>query len=228
MPYSWLLFDIDNTLLDFSTASEQSFFKTLASHKVHGTHEMHAVYKKVNAQVWDDFENNKIDALKLRWLRFEKFFQAIDIRPCSPKLFGQQYLQNLVQFSEAYSGVIPLLEKLKSNYRLSVITNGLKEVQRPRLTKLGLDKYFDSIIVSDEIGVAKPHKAFFDHTYNSIPDPPSKDKILVIGDSLNSDILGGNNFGVKTCWVNKNGRTKDHIIPVHEISSVLELENILE
>jgi FMN phosphatase YigB (HAD superfamily) len=86
---------------------------------------------------------------------------------------------------------------------------------------------FDSIIVSDEIGVAKPDVQFFEHTYKTIPNPPDKSKIIVIGDNLMSDILGGQNFGVDTCWISHKKENRSNIIPPYSIDSVFDIEDIL-
>ena len=115
--------------------------------------------------------------------------------------FNAKYLSNLVKHTTVRPEVINMLTKLKAHFKMSIITNGLKEVQRPRLDKCLMTHLFDSIIVSDEIGAAKPDLAFFDVAIKSIPITIKKDKILVIGDSLKSDIAGGINYGLKTCLI---------------------------
>jgi len=225
--YKWLLFDADNTFLDFATASKKSLFTTCKNYDVKCDENIYKTYKVENAKVWESFENNEITALELRSLRFAKFFSAIDVKGIDPFEFNVQFLQNLVEVSEAYDGAIHFLENLKHQYTLSVITNGLKEVQRPRINRLKMNHIFESIIVSDEIGVAKPDIKFFEHSYNTISNPPPKSEVLVIGDNLKSDIQGGINFGVDTCWISHENENNSSIEPTYSVNNLLDLHKIL-
>lgn len=225
--YKWLLFDADNTFLDFSAASKKSLFSTCSDYGVDCNEDIHKVYKVENAKVWESFENKEITALELRSLRFQKFFDAIQVKGIDPYEFNAAFLENIIAESEAFDGAIELLENLKSNYKISVITNGLKEVQRPRIRKLKMERLFDSIVVSDEIGVAKPDIGFFEYSYNSIPNPPPKSEILVIGDSLKSDIQGGTNFGVDTCWLSHKSTNASSIKPTYTINTIHDLHEVL-
>ncbi len=228
MQFKWLMFDADNTLLDFSGASKQSLWQTFEDNGHACNAEIYAIYKKVNGQIWSDFEQGKITAEALRPKRFAELFKAIDLYPASPENFSKAYLENLIYKSEIYDGVKGILKKLKPEYHLSIITNGLKEVQRPRLRRLDIDQYFDSIIVSDEVGVAKPDKAYFDIAYSSIENPPPKEQVLVIGDSLKSDILGGLNYGFKTCWINPNQLPViEGIEPDYQLKSAIDIVELL-
>jgi len=223
-----LLFDADNTLIDFSNASKAAFWQTFEDYGQTCTDDIHATYKPINHRVWTDFEQGKITAERLRVKRFADLFEAIDQFPAPPEDFSKRYLENLITKSESYDGVKEMLEELQANYRMSIITNGLREVQRPRLRKLGMTHYFDSIIVSDEIGFAKPDERYFEIAFHSIDNPPARENTLVIGDNLKSDILGGIRYGLKTCWLNASGKTNDtDIQPDFEIQDVLELPNLL-
>lgn len=225
--YKWLLFDADNTFLDFATASKKSLFSTCSNYDLPCDEEIYKIYKVENAKVWESFENKEITALELRSLRFARFFDAVDIKGIDPFEFNTQFLQNLVEVSEAYQGAKELMENLKPNFTLSVITNGLKEVQRPRIHRLQMQHLFESIIVSDEIGVAKPDVRFFEHSYNSISNPPPKSEVLVIGDNLKSDILGGKNFGVDTCWLSHDKPNDTSIQPTYTVKNLFDLPEIL-
>jgi len=225
--YKWLLFDADNTFLDFSSASRQSLFATCADYSLPCNDEIYRIYQIENAKVWEAFENKEITALQLRSLRFTKFFAATGISGIDPFEFNQAFLQNIVALSEAYEGAAHLLSSLSSRYRLSVITNGLKEVQRPRIQKLQMTHLFESIIVSDEIGVAKPDIRFFEHSYQSIANPPAKSEILVIGDNLKSDIQGGIDFGVDTCWISHDRINASDVQPTYTIDHLMDLTDRL-
>jgi len=208
MKLSWLLFDADNTLLDFTSASRASLWQSFEDFDLACNAEIYSIYKKINASVWSEFEKGQITAIELRKKRFADLFDVLGRTDLEPSEFSKTYLDNLVLKSEAYDGVIELLQALKSTYRISLVTNGLKEVQRPRLSRLGLNDFFESIIVSDEIGSAKPDREFFEYTFRSIPDPPDKSEVMIIGDNPISDIQGGKNFGIRTCLVT-NGIEND-------------------
>ena len=225
--YKWLLLDADNTFLDFTAASKKSLFSTCDDYNLNCDEEIYDIYKIENAKVWESFEKKEITALELRSLRFQRFFDAMRIDGINPFEFNARFLENLVEVSEAYDGAINFLEDLKNEYILSVITNGLKEVQRPRIRKLEMEHIFESIIVSDEIGVAKPDVRFFEHSYNSIPNPPPKSEVLVIGDNLKSDILGGINFGVDTCWLSHDRPNNSSIQPTYSLNTLHDLRDIL-
>ena len=224
-----LLFDADNTLIDFSNASKVAFWQTFEDYEYPCSSDLYATYQSINHQVWTDFEQGKITAERLRIKRFADFFEAVGFAPTLPKDFNKQYLENLVSKSENYDGVKEMLDGLQPHYRMSIITNGLKEVQRPRLRKLNLTHYFDSIIVSDEIGFAKPDERYFEIAFHSIDNPPPRENTLVIGDNLKSDILGGIRYGLKTCWLNASGKANDtDIRPDFEIRQILELPDVLK
>ena len=225
--YKWLLFDADNTLLDFSKAARNALWKTYADFGYTCTERVYRRYKEINQSVWAEFEESKISAGELRLKRFDLLFRALEQGDLSAPLFSKQFLENLVEVSELYAGVPKLLADLSGSYRLSIVTNGLREVQRPRFGRLNIASYFESIVVSDEIGVAKPHVGFFEHVHSSIPDPPAKSSILVIGDNLNSDIRGGQNFGIHTCWVSHGRKNNSDLKPNHQVNTVHELQRLL-
>lgn len=223
----WLLFDFDNTLVDFTNTAKKSLWQTFESYQQECTEEIYQLYKKINHQVWRDFEDGKITAEALRIKRFADLFEAIKVENIPPTQFSQRFLENLVLLTEPYEGVMELLSTLKGKYRMSIVTNGLKEVQRPRLKRLGMMDFFDSIIVSDEIGFKKPQSEFFEYVFQTIPNPPAKSETLIIGDSINSDIRGGRNFGIKTCWSSQDKKNGTKIKPNYVISNVLELKELL-
>ena len=225
--FKWLLFDFDNTLVDFTNTAKKSLYLTFEENERTCNEYIYKVYKRVNHQVWKDFEDGKITAKELRVKRFADLFAAIGEESINPNTFSVRFLQNLVHESEMYEGVKELLDSLKGKFKMSIVTNGLKEVQRPRLTKLEMMHYFDSIVVSDEIGFKKPQSEYFAYVFKSIPSPPDKSEILIIGDSLNSDIRGGRDFGIKTCWNSFGKENISDIQPDYIINNVLELKDLL-
>ncbi len=226
MCYEWLFFDLDNTLLDFDRSSKYAFEKAFADFKIPFNSSYYGIYNQINKEHWLAFEQGKISQEVLRTKRFEVFFEAIR-KDCDASDFSACYLSNLASVRFLLDGAMPLLDRFKGQFRLMIITNGLKEVQRPRIKINELEPYFDRIVVSDEIGVAKPHKGFFDYAFNEIGNP-SKEKVLVIGDSLSSDIAGGNQYGLDTCWYNpQKKQNKTNHKPTFEIDNLASLETIV-
>lgn len=224
--YNWLLFDVDNTLLDFDSAAKIAFHKTLEIFKIPARPQIYSIYKKVNHLVWTAYENKEISSEALRPKRFELFLKEINL-PGQPAEMNETYLSLLIESSTLWRGAKDVLNQLSSQYQMAVITNGLKEVQRPRLALTQIDHFFQTIIVSDEIGVAKPQAGFFDYAFQQIKSS-SKNKVLVIGDSLNSDIKGGINYGLDTCWFNPMGKDNTSgLQPTYEIRTLRELMEVL-
>ena len=225
--YEWILFDLDNTLLDFSQGEAYAFRQMLEQAGIPYQAAYFQIYQRINKKCWEDFEEGLITQEELRSLRFRKFFEAIGSKK-SPRRANRNYLSLLGKSDHEIAGARELLNQLKEQaFQMAIVTNGLKEVQRPRLEKSKLNPYFHSIIISDEIGVAKPHKAYFDYAYEAI-GKPRKDSILVIGDSINSDIQGANNYGLSSCWFNPNGKENTtEITPTYTIDKLELLHQII-
>ncbi|MGB1241383.1 MAG: YjjG family noncanonical pyrimidine nucleotidase [Chitinophagales bacterium] len=226
MSYQYLLFDADNTLFDFDQTAKDAFAATFVAFGMQQETHHYEQYWGISQGCWRDFEAKKIDQETLRRVRFELFFEAAALEGNALK-FNEKYLQNLVHHSSLLDGALDLLDGLHGKIPMAIITNGLKGVQRPRLKRTGLMDYFEAIVVSDEIGVSKPHAPFFDHTFEQI-NFPDKSEVLVIGDSLSSDIKGGNNYGLHTCWYNPKGLPNHlEVVPTYEIGDLAELYEIV-
>lgn len=225
--YSHLLFDLDNTILDFDHASHHAFADIVALLELGDREEMYAIYKKINKQVWGDLEKGIISQDEVRSRRWSLFFDKIGCG-ANPLETNDQYLQNLIKYIQFVPGAQDVLRYFKDqNIVMCIITNGLKEVQRPRIKKAEIDHYFSSIVVSDEISVAKPKPGFFDYVMKEIGNI-EKSKCLVVGDTLKSDIKGGNLYGFDTCWYNpKNISIDDDIVPTYTIDKLQNLMNIV-
>lgn len=227
MRYAWILFDADDTLFDFSRSARFAFSRTLEYFEIQDRGNYWEVYEFFNKETWMAFERQEITAVELRRIRFERFLDAVgEYR--EPLEMNTHYLKELSQTKFLMNGAIELVEELlEKKYRLGLITNGLKEVQRPRIAQAQMEAYFEVIVVSDEIGVAKPHPEFFEHAFVAMGQP-EKQHVLVVGDSLQSDIQGGGNFGVDTCWFNpRQSANLTTIQPTYQIERLEELKKIL-
>ena len=203
--YDWILFDLDNTLLDFTSVSKRAFDELSQIYEF-GDHGSYEKYHQINAKYWHYFEKHKINAHDLRYGRFREFLQSIESN-ADYSVVAEKYLRLLIDHSQWIPGAEKVLRQLSTTHRLGVITNGLKEAQHGRLEKHDMKKYFEHIFISEELGVSKPHQDFFLQVHQTI-EHPEKHKVLVIGDNPKSDILGGNKFNYHTCWFNYHSSAK--------------------
>ena len=225
MSYTWLLFDADDTLFDYPLAETKALNSTFEQFGQVYRSEYLRIYQVFNRQVWAEFERGEISAAELRLKRFRLFFDEIGI-PIEPQDFSLAYLENLAFASDLLSGAAEVLKALAGRYHIGLVTNGLKEVQRPRLERSAIRPLIEKIFISEEIGVAKPAAGFFEAVFQEIGNPP-KNQVLIIGDSLSSDIQGGINYGIDTCWFNPGGKSSD--LPIsHTINSLGQLLEILQ
>jgi YjjG family noncanonical pyrimidine nucleotidase len=224
MSYKWLLFDVDNTLLDFEKTEALALEHNFSLHGLPFPAEAKQRYHEINQSYWHRLERKEITPETLRAGRFRDLFNELGLR-YDAETFADSYLDQLGQQAPLVAGALDLLEGLNGRFQLGIITNGLADVQHPRLERAGLKPYFATIIISQEIGVSKPSPGIFDAAFARM-NQPEKHEVLIIGDSLSSDMTGGINYGIDTCWFNQNGKTTD--LPItHKIKTLQELNEIL-
>ncbi len=225
MKYDWIFFDADGTLFDYEFAEVTALKDTFEHHGIGLSESLLKTYKEVNGNVWKLFEQGKIDTRKLRVKRFADLKERLSL-DFDPQKFSEQYLLSLSKNTKLLDGSEELLQKLHGKVKMLLVTNGLKEVQRPRFNASSIIKYFEGMVISDEIGVAKPQKEYFDYAFNAAGNPP-KDKVLMVGDSLSSDIKGGNDYGIDTCLITFH-ESESEIEPTFSIASLEEIITIIE
>lgn len=201
--YTWLLFDADNTLWDFSAAEASALERTLLKRDIAWSDEVLAEYRIINHKAWSDYEAGKLPKSQLRTIRFKRLLELYRLDHPAEEL-SLDYRTYLGESTHMLDGARELLKDLHGKYRMGLVTNGLKEVQRPRLANTGIGEFFEFIVISDEIGVAKPHTGFFDHAYEQM-DGAAKDNVLMIGDNPNADIGGALAYGFDACWLRNPG-----------------------
>ena len=219
--------DIDDTLLDFHKAEANAIRKTFSDMGIEPTQELIRHYSEVNLSQWHDLEKGLITREKLLTKRFDILYAELGITLSSEKTqsFYEKYLSREAYFIE---GAQELLDALYGRYRLFIASNGTAYVQKGRIGITGIAKYFEKIFISEHIGFDKPSKEYFDACFAQIPDFAPEESIIV-GDSLSSDIRGGINAGIKTCWYNPKGKTcGEDTVPDFEIRSLSELPALLE
>lgn len=224
MKYRNIIFDADETLFDFRKSERYAFENTMLEFNIDYKEDYHLkIYQDINNAIWKEFEKGLITQKKLKIERFKRLSDKLAIKFDEAE-FAKSYMKHLADASFLFDESIELIEDLNKNYILSIVTNGLTDVQNKRIKKSVIGKYFKSIIVSEEVEVSKPNPEIFEFALNNT----DKSQVLVVGDSLTSDIQGGINLGVDTCWYNPNkivNRTE--IKPTYEISNLFQLKDIL-
>lgn len=227
MHFDWILFDADHTLFDFDRSSREALTHTLMLHQVHPADDHWTVYDRINKECWAAFEKGELDRETMRTIRFSRFFRDINAMHVHIETFASDYLHTLPTRPYFIQGAPELLHALHGRIRIGIITNGLKEVQRPRLESTGIDKLCEVIVVSGEIDLTKPHHDFFDYAHRHM-GRPDKQRVLVVGDSLTADIHGGSAYGFRTCWFNPNGAPNDlSTRPDYEISYLYQIQALV-
>jgi 2-haloacid dehalogenase len=220
--YTWLLLDADGTLFDYDKAETSALKRTFEAFGHPFKREYVEVYRHINAGIWRAFERGEITPQVIRVRRFELLFDEIPVQS-DPVAFSQSYLKHLGEGTFLIDGAVETVRALHGQVGLVVITNGLKEVQRPRLARSALGGFFADLVISEEIGASKPHPGIFDEAFARMGHPP-KEQVLIVGDSLTSDIQGGSDYGIDTCWFNPAGRPRDLAVEIrYEIRHLSEL-----
>jgi 2-haloacid dehalogenase len=226
MRYEWILFDADGTLFDYDRAEASALERTFAQFGIPFRRGAAETYRRINAEIWRQFEEGTISSQRLRTRRFELLAEGLEVA-FDPLAFSSRYLENLAQSVDLIDGAEQVLEALHGRVGLMLITNGLKEVQRSRLGHSTIGHYFSDVIISEEVGAAKPDARIFDVTFKRMGFPP-RSKVLIVGDSLSSDIRGGWDYGIHTCWFNPRGNSRTGELRMHyEIADLAELLDLI-
>jgi 2-haloacid dehalogenase len=227
MRYDWIFFDADGTLFDYDAAEAAALEGAFGACGLPCGPEIGPLYSEINAGMWRDFELGKISQEDLKTARFDRLFDALGLTADAEE-FSRRYLAILGAQTALLEGAESLVRSLVGKVRMLLITNGLAEVQVPRFAASSIRGCFTEIVISGEIGLAKPDPAIFDFAFDRI-DRPAKERVLMIGDNLGSDILGGANFGLDTCWYNPAGVANGHAVePTYELRELREILAIVE
>ena len=223
----FLFLDLDDTILDFAQAERVALAGTLTDFGVEPTGDRIGLYSRINKDCWKRMERGELTKAQLSTVRFAEFFAVLGI-DLDVEAVAEAYVVNLSKGHWFLPGAEEAVERLSKKYRLFLASNGMAVVQQGRMTSANLYRYFEQSFISEEMGAAKPAKAYFDAAFARIEgfDPA---RAMMVGDSLTSDILGGINAGIRTCWVNPgNKKRREDIVPDYEITALSQLEALLE
>ncbi|ODA39931.1 YjjG family noncanonical pyrimidine nucleotidase [Desulfosporosinus sp. BG] len=225
MSYKILLFDLDDTLLDFSANEIDSLNKLFHQNGYTFSDELFRVYNSVNKQLWTDYENGNVALDEVLNSRFSETMLKLG-KIVDGMEWESQYREFLGNGYQLIDGALEVCQSLSVTHRLFVITNGITKTQIKRLKQAGLYEFFEDIFDSQSIGFQKPSKAFFDYVMSHIKDFNAREA-LIIGDSLNTDIKGGLTSGIDTCWINRKlQKCSAEIQSTYTITSLAQLFSI--
>ncbi len=226
--YRFILFDLDNTLFDFTRSEKESIELALTELGFKGfDRKVHLpLYRETNKRIWKEFEEGTIEAEELKIERFRRYLGNIG-SSLDPSLVSRTYLNALSESVYVFPGVPELLRRLAERFSLSIVTNGLTSVQKPRIAASQISPYFRSILISEELGIAKPDPEFLRLAMETL-GAEDRREVIIVGDNPSSDIAGGMNAGIDTVWYNPSGKEIDpHFKPTYTVSSLEEIPGLL-
>lgn len=227
MKYKHIIFDLDNTLLDYELAETKALEELFDFYHIEGDFKaLQYRYKTINNGYWKLFEEGRVSLDELKTQRHKEFMIQIGKKEIDPDDCANQYARFLSQSAFPLPGSYEILDYLREKgYNLVLASNGLPDVQYPRLKASDMHEYFSFIGISQELGYQKPHAQFFTELFDK-SEIDDREGVLMIGDSINSDIRGGINAGIATCWYNPKEKISETKAD-YDIKSLLELKNIL-
>lgn len=221
MKYQWILFDADETLFSFN--SYDGLKPMLARYGIEFSEEDYAAFQAVNQPLWVAYQNKEITAKELQTIRFTALSKQTGQ---DPLVLNHELMQEMALVSKPLEHTMETLKALSGKVKMGIITNGFKSLQQQRLANTETAEFFEMVVVSEDVGVAKPDPAIFEFAFGLMPNV-DKSSILMVGDTLSSDILGAKNVGINSCWFNPHGQENTTgIQPTYEIHSMLELIEI--
>jgi YjjG family noncanonical pyrimidine nucleotidase len=224
--YYCILFDADNTLLDFDAAESKALADTLTHYGIEPDNETVQTYRAINTALWAQLESGQIRRDKLMNERFTRFLKAVNAAGNGTEM-NRYYLDQLASHPDLVPGALDVLRELAEVATLAVVTNGFEKVQTRRAQESGIMEYMEDVFVSEKLDCEKPNRKIFDAALRAL-GVENREHILVVGDSLSSDVQGGINAGLDTCWLNpSHAENAGKVQPTYEIASLEELYKIV-
>ena len=221
-----LLWDVDGTLLDF-IAAEKAAVQTLFREFGLGecTDEMVERYSRINKEYWERLERGELSKPEILVRRFADFFASEGLDASKAPEFNEQYQVRLGDTVVFCDDSYELLSSLRGRVKQYAVSNGTVVAQTRKLRRSGFDRLLDGVFLSEELGYEKPATEFFDRVFAAIGEP-DRERVLIVGDSLTSDITGGNRAGIRACWYNPKG--EPNLTAAHADYEIRDLHGILD
>ncbi|MEL4282611.1 MULTISPECIES: pyrimidine 5'-nucleotidase [Shewanella] len=222
VPYSWVLFDADETLFYFDAFEGLKLM--FSGFGIDFTRADFDEYQSVNKPLWVEYQDGKITAAELQTIRFEPWAAKLAV---TPQTLNSAFLTAMAEICAPLPGARELLAALQGKAKMGIITNGFTELQTVRLERTGLQHHFDILVISEKVGIAKPDVGIFEYALE-LMGQPAREQVLMVGDNPHSDIQGGINAGFHTCWYNVHGHAVPAGIRPHfQVASHHELQQKL-
>ena len=222
----FIFLDLDDTILDFHRSEAVALRKTLQSLNVDPTDEIIARYSKINLAHWKALERRELTREQVLTGRFRQLFQELGMN-VSPNVAQSLYEKNLSESHFFVDGAPRLLMTLSKKYPLYIASNGTTLVQTNRIASSGIGRYFKAVFLSEQLGADKPQIEFFERATGQI-EGYNPDEAIILGDSITSDMQGGINAGMNTCWFNPHHRDNHGITPEFEITDLGQFDAVLQ
>lgn len=229
MKYDILMFDVDDTLLDFAGCEYPALADALEKNGIIITAQEYEAYKLINTELWKNYENGVYTKEEILTLRFDLFFVQLGVFGDAAQV-SHDYLLAVgrhIKYEPKAETLLKAIKSLEETVTMVIITNGARIAQEGKLAGTGLGDYFEYIFISDDTGFHKPQIEYFDIVANGVKGFDKK-RALIIGDSLRSDIQGGINYDIDTCWYNKlQAVTPKETQPTYEITNLMDVLKLL-
>ncbi|MFF5513512.1 YjjG family noncanonical pyrimidine nucleotidase [Staphylococcus capitis] len=228
MTYKHILLDFDDTIVDFYDAEEKAFYNMAKHYRHFPTKQDFQHFRKVNQAHWEAFQQNELTKEQVLSHRFINYFNDYYIEVGgkeADEIFRDELAKAPLKF---FDQTIETINQLKDKHSLYIVTNGVTITQQRRIAQTNFNDIFNGIFISEQTGYQKPMREFFDYIFNEIGNI-NREETIIVGDSLTSDVMGGLNANIQTCWFNYRGKENNsNIQPHYEISNLSELINIVE
>ncbi|GGI35172.1 YjjG family noncanonical pyrimidine nucleotidase [Staphylococcus capitis] len=228
MTYKNILLDFDDTIVDFYDAEEKAFYNMSKHYRHFPSEQDFQHFRKVNQAHWEAFQKNELTKEQVLSHRFTNYFNDYHIKVDgkeADEIFRDELAKAPLKF---FDQTIETINQLKNKHSLYIVTNGVTITQQRRIAQTNFNDKFNGIFISEQTGYQKPMPEFFDYIFNKIGDL-NREETIIVGDSLTSDVRGGLNANIKTCWFNyREKENNSNIQPHYEISNLTELIDIVE
>ena len=222
-----IFFDLDHTLWDFDKNSDLTFYKILEKNEINiDVANFLKNYHPINRKYWEMYRENKVSKADLRFYRLYDTFNKLNYK-INDDLIHQlaiDYIEHLSDFNHLIPDTLIVLNYLKSKYKMHIITNGFKEVQKRKLQKSDLIQYFETVTISEDVGVKKPHKLIFDQALK-VANANIENSVM-IGDNFNADILGALGVGMKAIYYDfhkTNHEERENVTIVKNLKEIIKI-----
>ena len=228
--YKNLFIDLDDTIYDFSAASREAFMETYEllhyDRFFDSFNHYYSIYEPYNLELWHIYGEGKITKEELNKRRYSYPLEVVGIKDQElADTFCREALGRIPTKNRLIDGAIELLEYLRPKYNMYILSNGFKELQSHKMRTAGIDKYFDALILSEDIGVNKPNRELYEY---ALEKTGSKlEESIMIGDMFETDIVGAANIGMKQIYFNPKKKEIHTFAPTYMVTELLQIKDIL-